>query len=192
MGSRRRFATAAAVVVSALAGAPAYAQNQNSIAGVVTGPNGPEAGVWVIAETTDLPTRYTKVVVTDGKGRYVIPQLPKAKYHVWSRGYGLKDSHKLEAAPGGKLNIRAVAATPQEDAEHYPGMYWYSMINIPATIRKPAGKAGACGRCRVRAPSSTTKGARRTARRSTTCSCVRIRWRTELRYAHGALRALRR
>jgi hypothetical protein len=36
----------------------------NDIGGVVTGPNGPEAGVWVIAETYDLPTRYAKIVVT--------------------------------------------------------------------------------------------------------------------------------
>ena len=38
------------------------------------GPKGPEAGVWVIAETTDLPTKYAKVVVTDDKGRYLIPR----------------------------------------------------------------------------------------------------------------------
>ena len=38
----------------------------SDIGGVVTSANGPEAGVWVIAETTDLPTRYIKEVVTDG------------------------------------------------------------------------------------------------------------------------------
>ena len=32
----------------------------DSIGGVVTSSAGPEAGVWVIAETTDLPTRYIK------------------------------------------------------------------------------------------------------------------------------------
>ena len=47
------------------------------IGGVVRGPNGPEPGVWVIAETTDLPTRMSKTVVTDDQGRYVIPDLPK-------------------------------------------------------------------------------------------------------------------
>ena len=31
-----------------------------NISGVVSGPTGPEAGVWVIAETFDLPTRFAK------------------------------------------------------------------------------------------------------------------------------------
>ena len=61
----------------------------NDIGGVVSSSKGPEAGVWVIAETTDLPTRYIKEVVTDDRGRYLIPDLPKAKYTVWARGYGL-------------------------------------------------------------------------------------------------------
>ena len=69
------------------------------IGGVVTGPNGPEAGVWVIAETTDLPTKFAKIVVTDDRGRYVIPDLPKATYNVWVRGYGLVDSPKVKASP---------------------------------------------------------------------------------------------
>jgi len=69
----------------------------NAIGGVVSGPNGPEAGVWVIAQTTDLPTPYAKVVVTDDKGRYLIPELPKANYSVWARGYGLSDSAKTQA-----------------------------------------------------------------------------------------------
>ena len=37
----------------------------SDIGGVVASSKGPEAGVWVIAETTDLPTRYIKEVVTD-------------------------------------------------------------------------------------------------------------------------------
>jgi len=56
------------------------------LGGVVTGDHGPEAGVWVIAETTDLPTRFAKIVVTDDQGRYVMPDLPKANYSVWVRG----------------------------------------------------------------------------------------------------------
>src|SRR5215467_15838069 len=114
-----RFSTAAALVVAAfLAGAPAFAQKagNDSIGGTVTGPNGPEAGVWVIAETTDLPTKYAKIVVTDDNGRYAIPQLPKAKYSVWMRGYGLKDSGKTVASPGETVDIKAVATTPKEDA----------------------------------------------------------------------------
>ena len=72
----------------------------NDIGGVVSGPNGPEAGVWVIAETTDLPTKFAKIVVTDDQGRYVLPDLPKANYNVWVRGYGLVDSPKVQTAPG--------------------------------------------------------------------------------------------
>src|SRR6266481_2865355 len=77
----------------------------NDIAGVVTGPNGPEAGVWVIAETNDLPTKFAKLVVTDDQGRYVIPELPKANYDIWVRGYGLVDSPKVKSAPGKLLNL---------------------------------------------------------------------------------------
>src|SRR5436189_113453 len=101
------------------------------IRGTVTGPNGPEAGVWVIAETTDLPTKFAKVVVTDDKGRYLIPELPQASYNVWSRGYGLRDSAKASAEPGKTVNLKAEAASAKEAAELYPGMYWYSMLNIP-------------------------------------------------------------
>ena len=54
--------------------------NSDEIGGVVASSKGPEAGVWVVAETTDLPTRYIKEVVTDDRGRYLIPDLPKAKY----------------------------------------------------------------------------------------------------------------
>ena len=94
---------------------PAVAIDADDIGGVVTGPNGPEAGVWVIAETTDLPTRYTKMVVTDDQGRYVVPDLPKANYSVWVRGYGLVDSPKVQSEPGKIVNLRAVAA-PSEAA----------------------------------------------------------------------------
>ena len=72
----------------------------NDIGGVVSSSKGPEAGVWVIAETTDLPTRYIKEVVTDDRGRYLIPDLPKANYTVWARGYGLVDSPKVQARAG--------------------------------------------------------------------------------------------
>jgi hypothetical protein len=74
--------------------------DNDDIGGIVTGPRGPEAGVWVIAETTDLPTRFVKIVVTDDAGRYVVPDLPKATYRVWVRGYGLVDSPKVQAVPG--------------------------------------------------------------------------------------------
>ena len=79
----------------------------NDIGGSVSSSKGPEAGVWVIAETTDLPTRYIKEVVTDDQGRYLIPDLPKANYTVWARGYGLVDSPKAQAAPGKHVDLQA-------------------------------------------------------------------------------------
>src|ERR687898_1775916 len=100
----------------------------DDIAGVVTGPKGPEAGVWVIAETTDLPTRLIKSVVTDDQGRYLLPDLPKATYDVWVRGYGLVDSQKKRTEPGTTLNLQATPApNPRAAAEYYPAGYWYSL-----------------------------------------------------------------
>jgi hypothetical protein len=92
------------------AGGRAVAVDGDDIGGIVTGPAGPEAGVWVIAETRDLPTRLIKSVVTDDRGRFLIPDLPKAQYSVWARGYGLVDSAKQTTAPGQRLNITAVPA----------------------------------------------------------------------------------
>src|SRR5258705_13833409 len=97
MTMRRSLYLSAVAALLAIAPTPSMAQvaiDADDIGGVVTGPNGPEAGVWVIAETKDLPTRYTKSVVTDDQGRYVIPDLPKANYQIWARGYGLIDSPK--------------------------------------------------------------------------------------------------
>src|SRR5436190_18648726 len=110
----------------------AVAIDDDDIGGVVTGANGPEAGVWVVAETTDLPTRYAKMVVTDDQGRYVVPDLPKAKYKLWVRGYGLVDSPKVDGEPGKIVNHRAVPAPNEaEAAKGYPAIYWYSMMKIP-------------------------------------------------------------
>src|SRR3954470_9236515 len=104
----------------------------DDIGGVVTSRFGPEAGVWVIAETTELGTRFAKMVVTDEKGRYVLPELPKAKYKVWVRGYGLVDSPKVDSEPGKTLNLTAVIA-PNEAvaAQYYPAIYWFSMLKVP-------------------------------------------------------------
>jgi hypothetical protein len=112
----------------------------SDIGGTVSGPNGPEAGVWVIAETTDLPTRFIKSVVTDEQGRYLIPELPKASYQVFARGYGLVDSAKLAGEPGKTVNITAVAApSPKAAAEYYPAIYWYAMLKTPAASEFPVG-----------------------------------------------------
>ena len=130
---------AAIAVAIVLAAAPARLNAQTAvtidgddIGGVVTSPHGPEAGVWVIAETHDLPTRYAKMVVTDDQGRYVVPDLPKGKYKVWVRGYGLIDSPKVDATPGQHLNLSAVPApNDAAAAQYYPAIYWYSMLKIP-------------------------------------------------------------
>ena len=95
---------------------PAVAIDNDDIGGVVTGPNGPEAGVWVIAETRDLPTRYAKMVVTDDQGRYVVPDLPKAKYKVWVRGYGLVELAEARRRCPASSSITAPRQRPN-DAE---------------------------------------------------------------------------
>src|SRR5687767_10630433 len=109
-------ATVVAVLLAACAaqtgsqGSEGVSIGESDLGGVVASAKGPEAGVWVIAETTDLPTRYTKIVVTDERGRYLIPELPKANYNVWVRGYGLVDSPKVRTAPGKLLNLTATVA----------------------------------------------------------------------------------
>src|SRR5215213_5935796 len=129
---------AAVIAIAAPAGAqqaaaPAVAIDSDDIGGSVAGPNGPEAGVWVIAETRDLGVRYIKSVVTDDEGRFVVPDLPTAEYDVWSRGYGLVDSAKTKARPGTQMRIRAVPAPDEAAAaQYYPAIYWYSMLKIPA------------------------------------------------------------
>src|SRR5262249_10975498 len=126
-------AFAAMVMASGSAVAQPVAVDADDIGGVVTGANGPEAGVWVIAETKDLPTKYVKVVVTDDSGRYLLPNLPKANYDVWVRGYGLVDSQKVKSAPGKTLDLKAVAAPNRAAAaQYYPAHYWYSMLKVPA------------------------------------------------------------
>src|SRR5689334_14994424 len=101
---RARLLTCAAIVASlALIAAKRSSSVQvgdNDIGGKVTGAEGPEAGVWVIAETNDLPTKFVRIVVTDEQGRYLIPDLPKATYSVWVRGYGLVDSPKIRSMQG--------------------------------------------------------------------------------------------
>jgi hypothetical protein len=127
----------AAAVALTLSARPATAQapalDADDIGGVVTSTNGPEAGVWVIAETSALPTRFAKIVVTDDQGRYVVPDLPAADYQLWVRGYGLADSDKVAAQPGKSVNLTAkIAPTPAVAAQVYPAIYWYSMQKVPS------------------------------------------------------------
>ena len=138
-----RLARAALAIAIGLSASPALLRAQPSassavsidpddIGGIVTGPNGPEAGVWVIAETTELPTRYAKSVVTDEAGRYLLPDLPSANYSIWVRGYGLVDSPKVRSSPGRLLDLTAVAApNAKAAADFYPAIYWYAMLRIP-------------------------------------------------------------
>jgi hypothetical protein len=106
--------------------------DQDDIAGVVSSTNGPEVGVWVIAETSDLPTKFRRIVVTDDRGRYLLPDLPKATYRIWVRGYGLVDSSHLTGSPGQHLNLHAVLApSARAAAELYPANYWYSLAEVP-------------------------------------------------------------
>ena len=127
------FVLVAMAATNARQAAPAPAIDGDDIAGVVTSAKGPEAGVWVIAETSDLPTKFAKIVVTDDRGRYVLPDLPaKATYSVWVRGYGLVDSGKVRTTPGRTQNLTAsVAPTPAAAAEYYPAGYWWSMLRVP-------------------------------------------------------------
>ena len=117
---------------------------QGYITGVVQSDNGTEAGVWVIAETKDLPTPFIKIVVTDDRGRFMLPELPNANYSVWVRGYGLVDSARTAMKPGSNaVTLRATPArTPQEAAQVYPGNYWLSMMEPPAKSEFPGTGEG--------------------------------------------------
>ncbi len=131
---------------AAQGGGSAARAGANELRGVVASANGPEAGVWVIAETTDLPTKFAKIVVTDDRGRYLIPELPKASYKVWVRGYGLVDSLKVQTIPGKIVNLDAVVApSAAAAAEYYPAIYWYSMLKVPEKSEFPIGKASSQG-----------------------------------------------
>ncbi len=137
--SRVTVVTAAGVLAVMLAcagsgpdGDTAVPIDADDIGGTVTGSQGSEAGVWVVAETSDLPTKFIRIVVTDDHGRYVIPDLPDAMYEVFVRGYGLVDSPRVSATRGQTLDLEAVMAPdPRAAAEIYPASYWLSLIDIP-------------------------------------------------------------
>ena len=113
-------------------GGAIVALDADDVGGVVTSEQGPEAGVWVIAETHDLPTKYIKSVVTDDEGRYVLPDLPEASYDIWVRGYGLVDSPKVQSTPGRILDLTAVVAPDAAAAaRYYPANYWYALLEPP-------------------------------------------------------------
>jgi hypothetical protein len=136
--------TAAGIAALGLATATPDAQQiqgqrpQGFITGTVESGSGREAGVWVIAETDELATRFAKIVVTADDGRFVLPELPNATYNVWVRGYGLVDSAPVKGKPGQTLNLKAtVARTPAEAAKVYPANYWYAMLDTPKKSEFP-------------------------------------------------------
>ena len=141
-----RMAVALGVAAAASAGLIAVLQAQSPtprapqgfISGTVESSKGREAGVWVIAETKELPTKFTKIVVTADDGRFVLPELPNVTYNVWVRGYGLVDSKPVPGKPGQTLNLKAtLASSPAEAAKVYPANYWYSLLEVPAASEFP-------------------------------------------------------
>lgn len=140
--SRRRILALMMTALAALSGCSPGKESVEAggddIAGVVSGPNGPEAGVWVIAETHDLATRYAKTVVTNDQGQYLVPDLPDANYDVWVRGYGLVDSPKKKARRGTTVNLEAVPAPDaRAAAAYYPAGYWFSLLQVPGKSMFP-------------------------------------------------------
>src|SRR6185436_924307 len=115
-GLAAAFLTSFVMVTAGQSGGTGVSVDADDIGGVVTGPKGPEAGVSVIAETRSLPTRFIRTVVTDDRGRFLLPDLPKGDYDVWVRGYGLVDSAKTKSSPGKTLNLQATVAPDAKSA----------------------------------------------------------------------------
>jgi hypothetical protein len=142
-----RLALAAVIAAAAFTASPTFndvaaspqGTESGSITGLVRSSQGAEAGVWVIAETRELPTNFIKIVVTNDQGAFTLPDLPKAEYSVWVRGYGLVDSPKTQLKPGAAaVTLQVpVARTEQEKARIYPGNYWMSMMEPPAPSKFP-------------------------------------------------------
>ena len=158
--NRARFVVVALVVLSGLVACGARPDDAAQlvaevpidaagISGVVLNGDRPEAGVWVVAETDSLATHFQRIVVTDDEGRFLVPDLPDADYEVWVRGYGLRDSSRVAAAPGGRLTLTVDdARTVQEAAKIYPANYWLSLYEPPPDNALPL-----VGNTRTRAPS---------------------------------------
>ena len=112
---------------------PAFAATDFISGKVLNVEGNPEAGVWVIAETDDLPTEYRKLVVTDDVGRFVLPEMPSAEYKLWVRGYGLADSDKTKAQVGNEVTLTVRSAeNARKAAIIYPANYWLTLVDPPS------------------------------------------------------------
>ena len=110
------------------------AVDRDDIGGTVVSEEGPESGVWVVAETADLASRFTRIVVTDDQGRFVVPDLPRARYELFVRGYGLVDSKRVPGRPGDRIALEAVRATSERQAAAvFPAAYWLTVMRVPPT-----------------------------------------------------------
>jgi hypothetical protein len=108
--------------------------DRDDIGGTVVSDEGPQSGVWVVAETGDLASRFTRIVVTDDQGRFVVPDLPRARYELFVRGYGLLDSTRVPAKPGERITLKAESAiSEREAAVVYPAAYWLTVMRVPPT-----------------------------------------------------------
>ena len=99
----------------------------------MSGPKGPEAGVWVIAETTGLPTKFVRIVVTDDRGRYLVAG--SAEGHVQRLGARLRPGRfgqgRVHARAGSSISPRRLRRIPHAAAQYYPAGYWFSLIKVP-------------------------------------------------------------
>ena len=130
----------AAAVTAGLQARSAEAQAEASqvpvdaddIGGVVTGIKGAESGVWVIAETSDFPTKFRKIVVTDDRrhasyARFAESQLPSlgARLRIGGFPARLLRARENSGADGGH------APDARAAAQYYPANYWYSLLHVP-------------------------------------------------------------
>ena len=79
-----------------------------------------------------------RIVVTDDRGRFLVPDLPMRNYKVWVRGYGLVDSAPIVSVPGKTLALKAIPAPDaRAAAQIYPANYWYSLLQVPSASEFP-------------------------------------------------------
>ena len=137
LGAGLMLAVAGALASSNQPAPPAPAPppvDRDDIGGTVVSEEGPESGVWVVAETSDPTSRFIRIVVTDDQGRFVVPDLPRARYELFVRGYGLIDSKRVPGQPGDRVALEAVRATSERQAAAvYPAAYWLTVMRVPPT-----------------------------------------------------------